>query len=193
MGTLRSLKAPQAYPLALILRVVVYAMLACTAGITVVFGEALWTAFRDGLLPRWAPLIAPAAFTAFTVVYTLDRWFLVRHRGYSQSRALMQVAFALIFLTLLLQPQAQEMRLPRPAARQDAAAMLLCEHPDASVRAAACETFSGQVSVAVFDRVVGLSQHDVDEAVRQACILALERLHTATAEGRVGPAAEGRR
>ena len=189
MATSRSLKAPRVYPLALVLRGMVYVMLACTAGITVVFGEALWSAFRDGLLPRWAPLVAPAAFTAFTVVYTLDRWFLVRHRGYSQSRALMQVAFALVFLTLLLQPQAQEMRLPRPPARHDSAAMLLCEHADAGVRAAACDIFSGQVSVPIFDKVVSMSQGDDAAAVQQSCTRALERLHTSSVDGRGGPAA----
>lgn len=160
-----------------LVRIVVYVMLVLSAGTSVFFGDRLWTAAREGSLPLWAPLLAPAAFTAFVVVYTVDRWLLVRRHHYPLTRALFQVAFALVFLTLLLPQQASELRqLRRAEVNIREPAMLLLAHPEAGVRAATCELLSGRIAGDVYQRVLEVAHNDVAPQVRESCSHAIGRL-----------------
>lgn len=162
-----------------VVRVVVYMMLLLSAGAAVFLGDRLWLAWRSGFLPIWAPLLAPAAFTAFVVVYTVDRWLLVRRRQYPLSRAFFQVAFALVFLTLLLPQQANELRQAKQAeAVVQQPALRLLAHSDAQVREATCEVLIGRIPSDVIERVAALAHNDPDLKVRTNCELALERLHS---------------
>ena len=163
------------HPALLILRVALYGGLALTAMVTVVFGDRLWRAFREGWVPVWAPLLAPVAFTALVGVFTLDRVTLVRAGTTAPARALLQVAFCLVFLTLLWPHQRNEMRQPPSAPPTRSAPYLLLTHPDAAVRAAGCELLAGQVAPAVRQRVAQLAGEDVP-AVRRACAPALGRI-----------------
>jgi hypothetical protein len=162
------------------LRMLVYGMLVVSAGAAVLFGDSLWMAYRDGYVSLWAPLLAPGAFTAFVLVYAADRYRLVRRRHYPLSRALFQVAFGLIFLTLLLPQQASEFRHAR---REDdalrAPALLLLQHSEDAVRAAACEVLAGRFPPSVLERVAQLAHNDGALPVRVACGTALDRLHAA--------------
>ena len=169
----------QASPAGRLIRILVYVVLASTAGVTVLFSDRLWAAFREGALPVWAPLLAPALFTVFVTVYTVDRWFLVRWRGYPLSRAFFQVAFALVFLTLLLPQQASEMRVPKHAANAEQPALQLLAYPDEAVRAATCSILAGPPAPDVYNRVTTLAHSDPSDAVREQCAHALERLHAA--------------
>ncbi len=168
-----------ASPLGRAIRVLVYVMLALTAGVTMLFSDRLWNAFREGSLPVWAPLLAPAIFTAFVAVYTVDRWFLVRWRSYPLSRAFFQVAFALVFLTLLLPQQASEMRVPRRISNPEQPALQLLSYPDEAVRSAACSMLSGPPTPEVYNRVTDMAHGDPSPNVREQCGQALERLHAA--------------
>ena len=62
------------------LRIAVYVMLLGSAGTAFLLGDRLWAAARLGNLPIWAPLVPAMLFTVFVVVYTFDRWLLVRRR-----------------------------------------------------------------------------------------------------------------
>ena len=121
------------------LRIAVYALLVTSAGATFLLDERLWSAARLGSIPMWAPLIAPALFTVFVAVYTIDRWLLVRRRVSSIGRAALQVAFAIIFLSLLWPQQATQYRETVRVRRAEDYAVLLLRHHQADVRAAACE------------------------------------------------------
>jgi hypothetical protein len=160
------------------LRVLVYSMLVLSAGATVLFRDTLWAAYRDGYLPIWAPLVAPWTFTAFVLVYAADRYRLVRRRHYPVSRALFQVAFALVFLTLLLPQHANEARHARREDDQvQAPALLLLQHAEVAVRAAACEVMAGRFPPSVVERVAHLAHNDAALPVRVACGAALDRIH----------------
>jgi hypothetical protein len=162
-----------------VIRVIVYVMLLLSAGAAVLFGDRLWLAWRSGVLPIWAPLLAPAAFTAFVVVYTVDRALMVRRGKYPLSRALFQVASALVFLTLLLPQQASELRQAKHAeAIVQQPALWLLAHSDAHVREATCEVLIGRMAGDVIERVATLAHNDPELKVRTNCELALERLHT---------------
>jgi hypothetical protein len=173
------------HPYGPILRVCVYGMLMVSAAVTVLFGDHLWSAWREGTLAVWAPLTPPLAFTAFVVVYTIDRFLLVRRQHYPVSRALFQVAFGLVFLTLLLPQQAQELRAPHLEHLQgpEQPALLLLTHDDATVRAAACELLAGTYTAEVYETVLDRAHHDPEAAVRADCTRALERLHAAATAG----------
>jgi hypothetical protein len=171
----------RAHPYGPVLRVCVYGMLMLSAAVTVLFGDHLWSAWREGTLAVWAPLTPPLAFTAFVLVYTVDRYLLVRRQHYPVSRALFQVAFGLVFLTLLLPQQAQELRTPHLETLQgpEQPALLLLTHADATVRAAACELLAGTYTAEVYETVLDRAHHDPAAAVRADCTRALERLHAA--------------
>lgn len=170
--------------LSLPLRLGVYFMLLFSAGVSLRWGDALWLAFQAGQLPLWAPLFAPAVFFAFLLVYCLDRFVAVRHRHYPAARAMLQIGFGLLFLTLLLpyhrtQDFRHEPELDTHAEGQEASLILL-SHPDHVVRQAACELVHGRVSAQVFARVKDDAHNDSDLHVRQACEQALTRLHPPT-------------
>ncbi len=162
-------------------RLLVYGMLLLSAAVTSIFGDSLWTAWREGNVPFWAPLTPPIAFTAFVLAYAIDRWLLVQRRHYPVGRALFQVVFALVFLTLLLPPQAQELRASRQPAPHGPLqpAMLLLTHQDEQVRAAACDLLAGNFSPEIYEHVQNMVHHDPAATVRTDCAHALERLHAA--------------
>src|SRR5687767_6637799 len=87
-------------------RVGVYVMLVASAAFAFFLDEHLWQAVRLGELPVWAPFLPAVTFTAFVVIYAVDRALLVRRRGYPSARALFQVAAAVVFLTFLWSRQA---------------------------------------------------------------------------------------
>jgi hypothetical protein len=161
-----------------VIRLAVYLMLVLSAVTGFVFNESLWVSYHHGETPLWVPLLAPGLFTAFVLAYTVDRWLLVRRRHYPLSRALFQVAAALVFLTLLLPQQASEMgKKPRLAEGVvQGPAMWLLAHADGKVRASACGVLKGHYPGEVMDRVASLAQHDPDTDVRTNCELALERI-----------------
>jgi hypothetical protein len=168
------------HTLSLPLRIVVYVMLLLCTCVSLVWGEMLWQAFRDGDLPLWAPLLAPATFVAFMVVFFADRWIAVQREHYPASRAMFQVGFAVLFFTLLLPPHALEMPQERPVAETHAYSLepllVLLHHPDEEVRLAACELVHGRVSAAVRASVTEGAHNDGVEHVREACLAALQRI-----------------
>jgi hypothetical protein len=159
-------------------RVVVYAMLLLSAGSALLVGERLWQAARSGTLPVWLALVPPVAFTAFVAVYSVDRWLLVRRSNYPLSKAFFQIAFALVFLTLLWPQHAHEYRNVRRNAAADpiAAPAELLNHGEAGVRALACELFGLRAELNVLPRLRRLAAADPSPGVRAACAQALDKL-----------------
>jgi hypothetical protein len=168
------------HTLSLPLRIIVYVMLLLSTCVSLIWGETLWLAFRAGTLPLWAPLLAPAIFVAFMVVFFADRWIAVQRDHYPASRAMFQVGFAVLFFTLLLPPHALEMPEDRPIPASHAAhlepSLVLLRHPDEAVRLAACDIVHGQVSAAVLASVTEGAHNDSVESVRDACLAALKRI-----------------
>ena len=158
------------------LRVAVYVFLVASAATTFFFSDRLWTAARLGELPIWAPLIAPGTFTLFVVVYALDRWMLVRQRASSLMRAFMQVAFAIIFVTLLWPQQAAQYRQTVRAKGDDDYAVRLLHHRDPDARAAACEIIGLRAQIGQSSTIERLARSDDVDFVRRACAQALDRL-----------------
>ncbi len=163
-----------------VVRLVVYIMLVISALGAFVFDDRLWQAARRGSLPVWAPLVPAITFTAFVIVYTIDRWLLVRRRGYPAVRAFFQVAAAAAFLTLLWPEQATELQRTTRAAKQplDSTGRLL-SYKDPEVRAAACELVGLRLQTDAAERVLELAQKDPSNSVRLACQQALVRLEAA--------------
>ena len=169
-------------------------MLLLSAAMTWLCGDDLWRAWRAGTLPVWAPLAPPVTFAAFVVVYMVDRYLLVLRRRYSASRALWQVGFALVFLTLLLPSQATELRQIRShVGGAIEPAQLLLEHDDPQVREAACALLASRFAPEIYERVQGMAHHDPSATVRAGCAAALEKLHAAAEHHRaaVGWPADG--
>lgn len=160
-----------------ILRLLVYIMLVTSAATTFLMDESLWEAARRGSLPVWAALIPPAIFTLFVVAYTCDRWLLVRRHQAPLTRSLVQVIFAVLFLTLLLPRQAAEFRSTKEFNSQRDPVERLLNHPDANVRSAICELVGWRGQVGLTGQVSILAQHDKDENVRESCQKAIEQLN----------------
>jgi len=72
-------------------------------------------------------------YSAFWVLYALDRWLLVHRRPYPAGRAFFQVVFGLVFGLLLLPSTLHEWNRARPSLAS------LARHPEARVRAAYVE------------------------------------------------------
>lgn len=163
-----------------IVRLVLFAMLMLNAAAAFLFGDRIWQSWRDGNLPDWVPLLLPGTFTAFVAVFIVDRWLQVRRHRYPVSRALFQVGFALLFLTLLLPQQASELKQLKTTETGDQRpALLLLAHDDAHVRAAACGLLLGRYPSEVYEKVQELAHADAAPEVRTECVKALERLHQA--------------
>ena len=163
-----------------IVRLVLFAILVLNAAAAFLFGDRIWQSWRDGNLPDWVPLLLPGTFTAFVAVFIVDRWLMVRRHRYPVSRALFQVGFALLFLTLLLPQQASELKqLKATEAGARGPALELLSHTDASVRAAACGLLLGRYPPEVYVKVQELAHADGVQEVRTQCTEALERLHQA--------------
>jgi hypothetical protein len=170
------------------LRIVVYVLLLSSAATTFFFGERLWAAVESGELPLWVPLMAPGAFTLFVAVYTLDRWMLVRRRASSLGRALLQVAFAMVFMTLLWPQQTTRFREARRAAHGVDDVVRLLEHGDPDVRAAGCELVGWRAETDRYAAIDTLANHDPSPRVRGVCREALTRLSAALTQPPSGTA-----
>lgn len=159
-------------------RIAVYVMLVTSALVSFVLGDRLWSAARDGDVPLWFPLLAPATFTAFVVVYSVDRWLLLRRRRYPPGRVFFQLAFAVVFLSLLWPRQAAEFRDSKRRSLGSDYVLRLLKKSDPDVRAAACELLGlrGQGSAA--ELVKQLAYNDTNRDVRTVCLASLQRLQT---------------
>lgn len=180
------------------LRIVVYTLLLASTAVAIFFNERPRQLWGEGELPLWAPYVAPVSFALFTLVFGLDRLFAVRRQHYAPTRALMQVACALLLLTLLLPARPVG---PRPstdgAPSADGSdgvefglwpAQLLLQYEDDAVRQAACELLAGEAlgvphplppghpMEALRGLLVELTEEDAVAEVRQACGRALGQL-----------------
>lgn len=159
-----------------VVRLVLYLMLLGSAGTTLFVGPRLWTAVSVGKLPVWMALMPMLSFTAFVLVYAVDRWLLVRRRRYPSARALLQVALTLVFLTFLWPSQAGQWRSARAQLRQSDPVEVLLQHRDARVRAAACELLGYRDQQHALELITNLAEADPRAEVRDACRRALENL-----------------
>ncbi len=164
------------------LRIAVYAFLVASAAAVFFLGDQLWTAARQGDVPIWMPLVAPSIFTLFVVVYAFDRWLLVRRRASSLGRAVLQVVFAIIFLSLLWPQQASQYRETMRARQAEDYAVMLLRHRQAEVRAAACELLGLRAQISQGPQIQKLAEADDSPRVRAVCHQALERLTAESAE-----------
>jgi len=162
-----------------IIRVALYVMLLASAAAAVLMGERLWQAARAEQLPAWAPLIAPSAFTAFVLIYGVDRWLLVRRGRFPPARALFQFAVAMAFLTFLWPDQLSQWRAVRGDQSVTDPVITLLGHRDDQVRAAACELLGWREQRDALSFVQKHAQTDRSTFVRQACEKALTRLDAA--------------
>ena len=158
-----------------VIRVVVYVMLLASAGAAFLLNEWLWQTARQGKLPLWAPLLPVGMFTAFVVVYLVDRWLLVRRRHYPPLRAFFQVAIAVAFLALLWPHQASELRRSRARTAATGITKLL-GHSDPELRAAGCELAAYRGETDALARIETLAASDASNTVRETCALAARRL-----------------
>jgi hypothetical protein len=165
-----------------LIRVVVYVMLFLSAGAAFLLGDRLWAAARGGALPLYVPLIPVCAFTAFVVVYSVDRWILVKRRNYPLGRAFFQVALAILFATLLWPQQASEIRAIRRTTATHDRALRLLDNKDADVRAAMCELLARRRQIEALPRLQALTDADPSAEVRATCKVAAEELQAIGAE-----------
>ena len=124
----------------------------------------------------WVPLVAPVAFTVFVLIYTVDRWLLVRKRAYPLVRAFVQVGVTLVFLTSLMQRQAVEYKAATEKQAAPEATSSLLKHREARVRAAACELLSMRGELKHYATIEMLSLGDKSPVVQERCAKALETL-----------------
>jgi hypothetical protein len=159
-----------------IVRVVLYVMLLASAAVTLLAGDWLWRSARGGRLPVWAPVVPMGLFTAFVVVYVIDRWLLVQRRSYPPVRAFFQVGIACAFLALLWPRQASELMRAVSRADEVPANQRLLAFDDPEVRAAACELAAYRQQRELVRRMEAMVAADESPVVRAACRSALERL-----------------
>ena len=171
------------------MRIVLYLMLLVSAGCCLVYGDRLWLAWQDGNLPLWAPLLGPVTFTAFVLVYAIDRGLLVSRHNYRLGRAFFQLGFALVFLTVLWQHAYDRLRLghvlglpehearaatgaptPQPLARR------LLAHSEPAVRTAVCAALQDLALQGPLSRdlqvPLAAAALDTNAEVRSACAAA---------------------
>ncbi len=156
------------------LRLVVYAALVLSAGTSLLLGDRLWNSARQGDLPSWAPLFPSITFTIFVVIYAVDRWLLIKKHNYPPGRALFQVGFAIVFLTLLWPQQADEFRKSETVYSDRA--LRLLKHRDADVRALACEVLGLKGEPGVLPSLELAASSDRAPQVREACKKAASQL-----------------
>ncbi len=159
-------------------RILVYVVLAATVLTSFLTTGPLWDRVRLGELPLWLPFVAPVLFTVFVVVFSLDRYILVRRRDYPVARAMLQLGLAVVFLAFLWPQQARELRAAHeiPPLRD---ALELLAHRQPSVRALACAVLaqegSAQESRAEIETLLA---RETDPRVRNRCEAALRALAT---------------
>ena len=159
-----------------ILRVIVYLLLVLSAGTTFFFPTQLWTAVRAGGLPIWIAALPSICFVGFVFVYTIDRWFLVWKQNYPPVRALLQVAFAIIFLTTVLPEQATSYRQAKVEKMSKKPINQLLGYKDPIVRSLACELVGWRGQVKATPRITHLAENDESGKVRLVCSEALNKL-----------------
>ncbi|MEL6547463.1 MAG: hypothetical protein AAFQ82_22760, partial [Myxococcota bacterium] len=149
-------------------RIVVYVVLAATVIVSFLTTGPLWERVRLGELPLWLPFLAPALFTLFVLVFTVDRYIQVRKRNYPVARAMLQLGLAVVFLAFLWPQQARELRAAHdvPPLRQ---ALELLEHRQPSVRALACDALSASLSPEQRAAIVSRLERESDPRVRVRC------------------------
>ncbi len=159
------------------IRLLVYIMLVASAGAAFLLNDWLWRTTREQLWPVWMPLVPAAIFTLFVVVYTIDRWLLVRRRHFPPLRAFFQIALAVVFLALLWPKQATRLRQERTDRPERASSIVvLLHHKDPMVRAAACELVGYRYQLELREDLEKLAAGDASSLVRASCSTAIERL-----------------
>ena len=169
------------------LHIGLYIALLTSAAGSLLYTHGLWVAFGAGDLALWVPLVAPAAFTVFVIIYTVDRWLLVRRRDYPIVRAFVQVGVTLVFLTSLMQRQAVEYKAATEVQAAPEATSSLLKHREARVRAAACELLAMRGELKQYANIELLALGDKSPVVQERCSKALETLR---AVGQKTPAQE---
>jgi hypothetical protein len=164
-----------ASPVRRLVRLIVYVMLLVSFGTLFFLGDKLWAAARTGQVPIWAALMPILAFTAFVLVYSIDRWLLIKKRGYPLLRAILQVSLAIGFSALLWPHQAANFRETREAVANFSVINLL-EHRDARVRALACEVLGFRHDNTAYERMQRMVNADKSAATRLVCSEALRKI-----------------
>lgn len=158
-------------------RIALYAALVMSFVAALLYRSAAWLAFEQGEAQLIVPLIAPIAFALFVIGYSADRYFLVRTGHIPLIRAVMQIGFALVFLTFLGRG---ELREYKDANEQRAAAdniQLMLKHREAAVRAQACEVV-GYRAYAGAEKLLKAMRQDPSPSVKARCSQALVRLQS---------------
>lgn len=161
-------------------RITLYAALVLSFIASLLYRPATWLAFEKGEAQLFIPLLAPIAFALFAIGYTADRYFLVRSGTIPLIRAVMQVGFALVFLTFLARA---ELREYNSANEQRAAAdnvLLLLKHREAAVRAQTCEVLGYRGGISSKELIQSMS-NDPSPSVRSRCLKALTRIEQSRA------------
>ena len=156
-------------------RILLYAALVLSFIASLFYRSATWLAFEKGEAQLFIPLLAPIAFALFVVGYSADRYFLVRSGTIPLIRAVMQVGFALVFLTFLGRG---ELREYKDANEQRAASdnvLLLLKHREAAVRAQTCEVLGYRGGLEAKKLIQSMS-NDISPSVRARCSKALNNL-----------------
>ena len=156
-------------------RITLYAALVLSFIASLLYRPATWLAFEKGEAQLFIPLLAPIAFALFVVGYSADRYFLVRSGSIPLIRAVMQVGFALVFLTFLARG---ELREYKDANEQRAASdniNLLLKHREAAVRAQTCEIL-GYRGGDDAEMLIESMSSDPSPSVQTRCREALEHL-----------------
>ena len=132
---------------------------------SLLYRSAAWLAFEKGEAQIFIPLLAPIAFALFVIGYSADRYFLVKSGTIPLIRAVMQVGFAMVFLTFLARG---ELREYKDANEQRAASdniLLLLKHREAAVRAQSCEVLSYRGEAGAVTMISGML-NDTSPSVR---------------------------
>lgn len=159
-------------------RILVYVVLAATVLTSFLTTGPLWDRVRLGELPVWLPFVAPVLFTLFVLVFSVDRYLLVRRRNYPVARAMLQLGLAVVFLAFLWPRQARELRAAHEIPPLREAAELL-SHRQPSVRALACDALArGPGTPDPQAQLEALLERERDPRVRERCEVALSRLET---------------
>jgi hypothetical protein len=150
------------------LRIVLYVLTVLSAVAALFLEPALAGAVaRRAISPRW--LFLPIGFYGvFFLVYALDRIWLIKTRRSRAARALFQIAFGLIFASLLLPSTIQDYQVSRP---QGLARLL--SHPDPEVREVAVYALGYRGETKDHVAMLVLKLDDDDERVRAAALSVL--------------------
>lgn len=159
-------------------RITLYVALVLSFAASLLYRPATWLAFEKGEAQLFIPLLAPIGFALFVIGYSADRYFLVKSGTIPLVRAVMQVGFALVFLTFLARG---ELREYKDANEQRAASdniLLLLKHREAAVRAQTCEVL-GYRGGADTKALVTSMLNDTSPSVRTRCQQALDSIKSA--------------